>query len=128
MVKHHGNIVIVEDDAGLRAALQRLLQTVGFEVVAFATGSDALKDASIATADCLVLDLYLPDMTGFELHRRLGEAGRVPPVVMITAHDDAQNRRQARDVGATTYLTKPFLGHALVDAVSKTVGHVASPG
>lgn len=121
MVEYRGNIVIVEDDAGLNQALTRLLQAAGFETTGFSTADAALQSTAVAQADCLVLDVHLADMTGYELHRRLGESGHVPPVIIITAHDDVHSRRQAQAIGASEYLTKPFAGRALVAAISRIV-------
>jgi DNA-binding response OmpR family regulator len=121
MVEYRGNIVIVEDDAGLNQALTRLLQAAGFETTGFNTADAALHSTVVASADCLVLDVHLADMTGFELHRRLGELGHTPPVIVITAHDDSHSRRQAHTIGAADYLTKPFAGRTLVAAISRIV-------
>jgi FixJ family two-component response regulator len=76
---------------------------------------------AVHTADCLVLDIHLPDMTGFELHRKLAAAGASAPVIVITAHDDAMHRRAAREIGACAYLMKPFSSHSLIEAVSRAV-------
>ena len=121
MGEYRGNIVIVEDDAGLNQALSRLLQAAGFQATAFSCARDALGSDSTKQADCLVLDVHLADMTGYELQRRLTEAGRAPPVIVMTAHDDAVSRRQAHAIGAAAYLTKPFAGRALVDAVTRVL-------
>jgi FixJ family two-component response regulator len=124
MGEFRGHIVIVEDDAGLNQALSRLLQAAGFQATGFNTAAAALQSALTRTADCLVLDVHLADMTGYDVQRRLAETGFLPPVIVITAHDDAFSRRQAEAIGATAYLTKPFAGRVLVDAVA----HVLDDG
>ncbi len=121
MSTFRGNIVIVEDDTGLNQAVSRLLQAAGFHVTSFDTATSALSSEAPRQADCLVVDVHLPDMTGFELKKRLDQAGRAPPAIIITAHDDAHNRRQAQAIGAVAFLAKPFAGRTLVDEVARVM-------
>jgi FixJ family two-component response regulator len=112
-------ITIVEDDCSVNLALSRLLEAAGFAVRSFTSGGALLADDAACNADCLVLDVHLPDMNGFDLQRQLAAAGSSAPVVVITAHDDPMHRRAARDIGAFAYLSKPFSSASLVDAVSR---------
>jgi FixJ family two-component response regulator len=112
-------IIIVEDDSSVNLAVSRLLEAAGFTTRSFTSGGALLDDQHACDADCLVLDVHLPDMNGFDLQRRLAATGFTAPVVVITAHDDAMHRRAARDIGAFAYLTKPFSSLSLVDAVSR---------
>jgi FixJ family two-component response regulator len=112
-------ITIVEDDGSLNLAVSRLLETAGFTTRCFTSAGALLSDRDAHNADCLVLDVHLPDMTGFELQRRLAAAGSTMPVVVITAHDDPMHRRAAREIGACAYLIKPFSSLSLVDAVTR---------
>ena len=112
-------ITIVEDDHSVNLAVSRLLETAGFTTRCFTSAGALLSDHNAHKADCLVLDVHLPDMTGFELQRRLAAAGSTTPVVVITAHDDPMHRRAAREIGACAYLIKPFSSLALVDAVKR---------
>jgi FixJ family two-component response regulator len=114
-------IFIVDDDCSVNLAVSRLLETSGFGVRSFTSAGALLADENALNADCLVLDIHLPDMNGFDLQRRLASLGSTTPVVVITAHDDAMHRRAARDVGAFAYLTKPFSSLSLVDVVSRAV-------
>lgn len=114
-------IIIVEDDCSVNLAVCRLLEAAGFGVRSFTSGGALLADKEACNADCLVLDVHLPDMNGFELQHRLAAAGSSVPVVVITAHDDPMHRHAARDIGAFAYLTKPFASLSLVDAVSRAV-------
>lgn len=114
-------IVIVEDDAGLNQAFLRVLQAAGFDALGFDSAAAALADGAVTRAACLIVDVHLADMTGYELLQRLASAGKVPPVIVVTAHDNASSRRQAHAVGAAGYLTKPFPGRALLDAVKRAV-------
>jgi FixJ family two-component response regulator len=111
-------IVVVEDDASMRQALERLLQAGGFTAVSFASGEAALE--ADAAADCLLLDLHLPGMSGLELYRRLALAGKDVPVIFITARDEPAVRDEAERLGgAGSYLPKPFSGRDLLDAITQ---------
>ena len=114
---HVSTILIVEDDSSVNLAVSRLLEAAGFKTRSFMTATALLADHEARNADCLVLDVHLPDMTGFELQRRLAASGFRAPVVVITAHDDPMHRRAAREIGAYAYLTKPFSSLSLVEAV-----------
>jgi FixJ family two-component response regulator len=115
-------VCLVEDDASVRTALRRLLISAGYHVEAFATALDCL-DQSLFRDDwgCLVLDMSMPDMTGFELQQKLRECGCSPPLVFITGRDEAELRSQAIQAGAIGYLCKPFDGHDLMQAVDGAV-------
>jgi DNA-binding response OmpR family regulator len=115
------SIVIVEDDASMSQAIGRILRAGGFEAVAFASAEAALEGDAIAKADCLVLDIHLPRMSGFELYRRLIQVGERPPVVFITAHDEPTVRELAEEMAAASYLPKPFSGRALLEAVRQVL-------
>lgn len=117
MSNFKGDVIIVEDDSGLSQALSRLLQAAGFRATSFGCAAAALADAALAGADCLVVDVHLPDMTGFELLQRLADNGVSLPVIVITAHDDAVSRQRAQAAGVDAYFPKPFAGRALVDAI-----------
>ncbi|HEY6642019.1 response regulator [Povalibacter sp.] len=123
MATYRGNIVLVEDDIGLNQALSRLLLAAGFQVTSFDSAASTLASNASQQADCLVIDVHLPDMTGYELKRRLDESGDVRPTIIITAHDDATSRRQAQNAGAAAFLAKPFAGRTLVDEVTRLIDH-----
>lgn len=110
-------IVLVEDDEGLRTALKRLLRAWGFETKAYASAEAALSDADLDWPDCLVVDLNLPAMSGLDLVDRLRQRGITAPVVVISAREDAQARDEIRRRGIEHFLPKPFLGSALVRTV-----------
>jgi FixJ family two-component response regulator len=82
-----------------------------------APGTVKRSDA-LARAGCLVLDLRLPGISGLELHRHLTAEGRSVPVIFMTAHDDPRTRESAMASGPVAYLTKPFPGRRLLDAVA----------
>jgi len=114
-----GPVVLVEDDAGLREALERVLAATGFAVCGFGSAEAALGDRATTKARCLVLDIQLPGISGFELYERLATGDNEPAVVFITAHDLPVNHDRARQLGAIGYLIKPFSGRELAAIVAK---------
>ena len=116
-------VYVVDDDAPLRRALQRLLRSMGFAVETFGTAEDLLAAEHIPMADCLVLDIHLGALSGFDLHDRLRTAGHSIPTVFITGHDDAVTRERARRVGAAGYVRKPFEEATLVAAIETALAH-----
>jgi FixJ family two-component response regulator len=121
-------VVIVEDDPSMRQALRRILHVAGYLPLAFESAEALIEDGSAAAAACLILDVQLPGMTGFELRRRLSGEGAPVPVIFITAYDEPEARLQASEAGAVAYLTKPFAGHALIDAVTRAHGALPPRG
>ena len=115
------NIIVVDDDAGMNLALQRLLNAAGFRAMTFPSAEALLESEAAASAACLVLDVHLPGLSGFELQRRLQENGSARPVIFITAYDDPASLAQAQGAGAIAYLTKPFPGRKLLAAVSQAL-------
>ena len=119
-------IVVVEDDEGMAQAIERILGAAGWRVEHFGSAEALLAAHCAHGADCLVLDLRLPGISGFELHRRLGEAGRLPPCIFITGHDEPALREQALQAGAAAYLPKPFPGRTLIGAVTRAMAAAGS--
>jgi FixJ family two-component response regulator len=114
-------ISIVDDDPSVRRALGRLVEVAGFDVQTYASGAQALDGGLSSDVACLVVDVYLGDMTGFELSRRLAARGLTAPTIFITAHDDALTHAEARRAGAAAYFTKPVDGELLVDAINAAI-------
>ena len=119
-------VVIVEDDPSMRQAVRRILQVAGYVPLAFDSAEALIEDGSAAAAACLILDVQLPGITGFELRKRLSREGAQVPVIFITAYDQPEARVQASEAGAVAYLTKPFAGHALIAAVTQARGGPSS--
>jgi FixJ family two-component response regulator len=119
MSKAREQVVVVEDDRGMKEAIQRVLAASGFEVTGFDSAEVALQDRRTLDACCLVLDIHLPGLSGIELYERFLAVGRNPPVIFITAHDDAFYQEQATRLGALGFLIKPFSGHELSAVVAK---------
>ena len=117
-------ISVVDDDPSVRRALRRLLQSEGYAVEAFASAREFLDSSPVGRTACLVLDIRLDGMSGFELQERL-VADRAPiPVIFITAHDDAQTRERAHHAGVAGYLPKPFDADPLLDAIRGVIGRI----
>ena len=111
-------IVVVEDDASMSQAIKRILRAGGFMVDTFSCAEDALEVEATSAADCLVLDIHLPGMSGFDLYRQLFNSGKGIPAIFITGHDQPAAREQAaRLAGKSGYLPKPFSGEELLNAV-----------
>jgi len=114
-------IAIVDDDLSVRRALRRLLQSAGYSVEAFASAGEFLGSSPVGRTACLVLDIRLEGMTGFDLHERLAADRAAIPTIFITAHDDASTRERVQRAGVAAYLPKPFDQSALLAAIQKVV-------
>lgn len=113
-------VAIVDDEESVRRALERLLRSVGMTARVFATGTEFLAEYERLMPDCLVLDLHMPGMSGFEIMERL--QGRLP-VVVITGQDSPENEMRAVGAGAGGYLRKPVQDHHLIDAIHSVIAH-----
>ena len=110
-------VSIVDDDAPVREALKNLMRSARFDVEAFASAEEFLASQRIDDTECLILDLYLPGMNGFELQDRLNAARREIPIIFITAHADEKARQRALQSGAVELLGKPVRREALFQAI-----------
>jgi CheY-like chemotaxis protein len=106
----HPTVLVVEDEHDTNQILCRLLERAGYTCRGVEDGRDALRLARELRPDAILLDLMLPDMTGFDLCEQLRRSGPMkrPPVVVVTALDDDGSRQRGRELGADAYLTKPF--------------------
>ena len=111
-------IAIVDDDASLRAALETLLQSLGYRSVAYESATSFLASSDAASCGCVISDVYMPGMTGFELKRQLHMIGREVPVILITACGEPGVPAQAKASGAHSLLTKPFDAKELIDCLT----------
>jgi FixJ family two-component response regulator len=115
-------IVVVEDDDGLRAAIVRMLNACGWRCRGFSAGEQFLASSASKNFDCLVLDIYLPGMSGFDLFDTVQRSKPEAQAILITALDEPQISNRIADAGAT-YLHKPFSGEALAEAVRHRMKH-----
>jgi two-component system, LuxR family, response regulator FixJ len=110
-------VAIVDDDVSILRALGRLLYAEGWHAVTFSSAEAFLQTGMQAAPNCLVLDVWLPGMTGVELLEHLVATGSTLPVVIITGRDDLQMRMRAMQAGAAAYLLKPLDGQDLLQAL-----------
>jgi two-component system, OmpR family, response regulator MprA len=101
-------VLVVDDDPDLRAFLAAELAVEGYGCSTAASGQEALLAIRTTPFDLVLLDWGLPDFSGLEVCQRMRSSQITTPVLMLTAHDDVQERVQALDAGADDYLTKPF--------------------
>jgi FixJ family two-component response regulator len=116
-----GTVILVDDDPSVRKALQRLIQTAGFAVASFADAASYLASEVPCPPACIVLDIRMPAMTGFELQTAIAGTSRALPVVFITGHGDERVRSQALEAGAVDVLFKPIDEEELVSAIEKAL-------
>jgi FixJ family two-component response regulator len=114
-------IAIVDDDASLRRALARLLRVVGYETVTFASAEAFLQDGLQMSPDCLVLDVWLPGISGVALLKHLVSLGSSLPVILITGREDIQIHLLAGQMGVVAYLHKPLDERDLLQALQRAM-------
>lgn len=114
-------IRIVDDDDSVRRALTRLVESMGMHAESFASPEQLLSREPDERVRCLLLDVQLPGMDGFELHRRIVEEGQAAPVIFITAHPHEAARARARQADAVAFLEKPFDEETLLAALESAL-------
>jgi FixJ family two-component response regulator len=115
-------ISIVDDDASIRQALQSLMRSVQLNTEAFASAEEFLASERVKDTSCLILDVYLPGMSGFELQSQLNAERREIPIIFITAHADEASRERALKGGAVELLGKPVRREPLFKAIQAAIG------
>jgi FixJ family two-component response regulator len=115
-------IAVVDDDASLCHAMDRLLRAAGFQSFTYPSAEAFLQDQESARPDCILLDIQLGGMSGFELQNLLAASGSTIPVIFITAYDDPETRAQARQTQCAAYLRKNDPAEAVLEAIRKAVG------
>ena len=114
-------VCVVDDDASLLRAMHRLLSVGGFHAVTFDSAEAFLEYPSRARAACLVVDVHLGALSGFDLQARLAASGSRVPILFITACDDVLTRERARRAGAVDYLQKPVDDEVLLGAIQRAI-------
>jgi FixJ family two-component response regulator len=121
-------VIVVDDDASIRGALRRQLQILGFNVTDFGSAAEFLASELPDGNACLLLDVYMPAMTGIELCRKMIESGRSLPTILISGRDDPQTRKIIREAKPIASLLKPFDEKSLLRAIRKALpGHSDLP-
>jgi len=116
-----GLICIVDDDAYVRRALGRLVRSFGFHVQLLASGRDFLDGPYVDQASCLIVDVMMPNMDGFELHALLAASDRDIPTIFISGRNEQENFDRAASAGCVEMLNKPCDAKSLHDAIVKAI-------
>jgi FixJ family two-component response regulator len=114
-------VFVIDDDEMIRDGIQSLIRSVGLRVKTFASAQDFLRAKREDAPACLVLDVRMPGLSGLDLQRELSDAGVQIPIIFITGHGDIPMSVRAMKKGALEFLTKPFRGQELLDAVREGV-------
>ena len=121
-------IHIVDDDPSVTRALKRLLRSWGMQVRTFASGEEFLSALKRSPdADCSVIDVHMPGMTGLEVQERMNLSGLDMPVIFITAHEEEGVEEQALRAGAAGFLRKPFTVESLVGLIRNALERRRQP-
>ena len=110
-------IAIVDDDQYMRRSLERLVKSAGFTTKSFISAEDYLEAHNHDEIGCIILDVGLPGMSGFDLERRLTAKHKRTPIIFISARDEPEVRREASQRAAVAFLGKPFGDDTLLNAV-----------
>lgn len=116
-------LAVLDDEPELRKALRRLLTGRGFCVEEYARGSDLLAALGSHPLDCLLLDLHMAEVSGFDVLEAFQSRHIHTPVVVITAHDEPGTEERVRLLGAAAYLKKPVDRDTLLSAINAAITH-----
>jgi len=121
----HNNFIpvvfVVDDDASVRYAIRRLLESVGLSCETFASAIEFLARVGTTTSGCIVLDVRMPGGSGLELQQKLNDLGCDLPIIFVTGYADVPVTLRAMKAGALDVLTKPFEDQVLLDAVTQAL-------
>ena len=121
MTNAGGEVLVLDDDSAVRAAMRRLLRSAGHEVRTFSEPDEVLAGPRPERACCLLLDLHMPQTGGLEVQESLARAGVDMPIVFLTGHGDIPQSVRAMKAGAVDFLTKPVSADALLDAIRRAL-------
>jgi len=116
--KETGTAYVVDDDVAVRRSLETLMRAVGLKVRTFPSAAEYLA-ADVQRPACLVLDIRMPGIDGFELQKRIAGSERQLPAIVITGEEDEEVRLRALEAGAIAFFYKPFDDAALMEAISE---------
>jgi FixJ family two-component response regulator len=114
-------VFVVDDDPSVCRSTVRLIQSAGYKVKAFTSGSEFMKHPPPEEPACLVLDVRMPGLSGIDVQRGLIESEIRIPIIFITAHGDIPTTVRAMKAGAVEFLTKSFRSRDLLDAVQSAI-------
>lgn len=130
-MKSDQHVFVVDDDQSARNGLARLIRTAGYNVHSFATTSAFLKFIESENNGCVLLDARMPGSSNDELRQKIFKYTQKLPVIFVTADDDDNTRRKAKEMNAVGFFRKPVDGTALLDAIKwalKSVGEETTNG
>ena len=114
-------VIIVDDDAMVRAAMDSLFRSIGLQTLLFDSAQSLLHHPLPVGPVCIVMDVRLPRMSGMEIQARLAERGDQAPIIFITGHGDIAMSVRAMKAGAVDFLAKPFRDQDIIDAVEAAI-------
>src|SRR5438132_4180138 len=114
-------VFVIDDDPLMLGGLSSLFRSIGLRVEAFASATELLQHPLPAVPSCLVLDIRLPRLSGFDLQAELNRLGIKIPIIFITGHGDVPMSVKAMKAGAVDFLTKPFRDQEVLDAVTRAL-------
>jgi len=120
-VSSQPTVFVVDDDPAINEAVAELVELIGLKAATYTSATDFLEDFQPRGPACLVLDIRMPGMSGLELQRKLADAQRTVPVVVITGHGDVRMAVEAMKLGAVEFLEKPFRAQELCDSIQKAI-------
>jgi FixJ family two-component response regulator len=121
-------ISIVDDDASVRVATNRLVRSLGYIARTFASAEEFLASSQANDTSCMIADVQMPGMSGIELQSHLLAQGCRVPIIFITAFPEESARTKALNAGAVCFLTKPFDGPTLVRHLDAVLQGASGPG
>ena len=121
MGSYKSKIAVVDDDVRILESVQNLLESAGHSVCSFSSAQSLLEDDILSEIDCLIADIGMPLINGFELHRLARDARPDLPVIFITARPEAEPQKRAEAQGHQGFFRKPFDGPALLAAVNQAL-------
>ncbi|HBL24369.1 MAG TPA: two-component system response regulator [Deltaproteobacteria bacterium] len=117
MVTKQSTVYVIDDDESVRRAFARLLRSANLNVETFPSTQAFLESPKQGTGACIVMDIRMPDESGFDLQRKLAASGITLPVLVVSAGDETVIRDHARALGAAAFFRKPVDDQALLDAI-----------
>lgn len=117
MVKKRSLIYVIDDDASVRKAFGRLLRSADLDAETFPSAEEFLSSPKQKENACVIIDIRMPGLTGFDLQEKMALEGIRIPVIVISAHDDEETREHAKELGAVGFFRKPVDDQALLDAI-----------
>ena len=114
-------IAVVDDEPSVRSSLARLLRSAEYEAATYPSGEEFLDSLKTGFPDCLILDLRMPGLDGFDVLARLARVGRRVPVIVLTSFPSPEVRRRALREGVTAFLEKPVDRSTLIDVIDMAI-------